>query len=94
MRGVIKDPRIDTLISITRVKVSKDIGYADIYISGFQGKKKVERAVEALNHASGYIHHRLQKSVRMRTTPQLRFKLDDTIEAGFNMTQKLKGLEA
>ena len=93
MRGAIKDPRVDSLLSISHVTVSKDIAYADVYISGFVGKRKLEKAVEALNHASGYINHRLRKTLQLRTTPQLRFKIDDAIAEGFEMTQKLKELQ-
>ena len=93
MRGVIKDPRVNALLSISRVSASRDMAYADVYVSSIQGRRKLEHAVEALNHASGFIQHRLQKALRLRTTPRLRFKIDETIEAGFNMTQKLKELE-
>ena len=32
--GKIKDPRVNRLVSITRVTVSSDLGYAKIYVSG------------------------------------------------------------
>jgi ribosome-binding factor A len=92
MQEEIKDPRIDSLLSVSRVKVSKDLGYADIYVSGFIGEKKIEKAVAALNHASGFIQHKLRGKLHMRKTPVLRFIKDDTIAEGFRMTQKLKEL--
>ena len=90
MRGVIKDPRVDTLLSVTRVKVSKDIGFADVYISSIQSGKKVEKAVEALNHAAGFIQHKMGNKLHLRNTPVLRFRRDEGIEEGFNINQKLK----
>jgi ribosome-binding factor A len=94
MRGVVKDPRVDRTISITRVKVSRDLAYADIYVSTFRGRKKLQRAVEGLNNAAGFLHHKLRNRLRLRITPQVRFKVDNSIEEGFNMTQRLRELEA
>jgi len=92
LRGVIKDPRVSTMLSITQVKMSKDLAYADIFVSTFEGGKKLDKAVEALNHAAGFIQHKLRHTVRLRTTPKLRFKLDSTIAAGYEMTKKLDEL--
>ncbi len=92
MRGVIKDPRVDTLLSVTYVKASKDLGYADVFISSIRSDKRNERAVEALNHAAGFIQHKLRGSLHLRNTPVLRFKKDDGIAEGFRITQKLKDL--
>lgn len=94
LRGVVKDPRIDTLLSVTDVSVSKDIGYADIYISSISGRKKLQKSEEALNHAAGYIRHKLHESLRLRKTPTLRFKIDDAMERGFRVTQKINELSS
>ena len=90
MRKVIKDPRVDSLLSISRVKVSKDIGYADVFISGIRGERQVEKAVDALNHAAGFIQHKLKGKLHLRNTPKLRFKVDTSIAESFIMSQKLK----
>ena len=90
--GVIKDPRVDSLLSVTHVRVSKDVGYADVFISGIQSDRKVERGVDALNHAAGFIQHKLSGKLHLRNTPVLRFKKDDGIAEGFRITQKLKEL--
>lgn len=89
MRGVIKDPRVTTMISVTEVKVSKDIAYADVYVSSLEGAKQLKKAVEALNHAAGFIQHKLKDQVRLRSTPVLRFKQDAGIAHGFEMSKKL-----
>ena len=93
MKGIIKDPRVDTLLSVTRVKVAKDVGYADVYISSIQGEQKVELALMALNHAAGFIQHKLGGTLHLRKTPVLRFKQDDGIAEGFRLTQKLNELK-
>ncbi|MCK4542253.1 MAG: 30S ribosome-binding factor RbfA [Spirochaetales bacterium] len=92
MKGIIKDPRVTTMISISDVDVSKDIAYAKIYISGFEGRKKLQSSVDALNHATGFIQGILGKKLKIRQTPKLIFILDNSIEDGFNMIKKIEEL--
>ncbi len=93
MRGVIKDPRVDSLVSITDVKVSRDIGYADVSISSIEGVNKTRKAADALNHASGFIQHRMRNTLKLRSTPKLRFIVDTSIKDGFDLSQKIDNLE-
>jgi len=90
MQEVIKDPRIDSLLSVSRVKISKDLGYADVFMSSIKSDSKVEKAVDALNHAAGFIQHKLRGNLHLKKTPVLRFKKDDAIAEGFRINQKLK----
>ncbi len=88
----LKDPRIDKLLSITDVSVSKDLEYARVYVSHYNGKETLEAAVEALNHAAGFIQRILGRELELRTVPHLRFFHDESIERGYRITQKLKEL--
>ena len=94
MRGIVKDPRVSGLISVTEVKVSKDIAYADVFISSIQSEKKMQKIVDGLNHAAGFIQRKLGDTLHMRATPKLRFKPDTSIEHGFQLTQKLNELSS
>ena len=90
--GVIKDPRVNTFLSITAVEVSRDIAYAKVYVSSFESEKKVDEAVKALNHAAGFVQGKLAKQIHMRNTPKLSFFKDDSVRRGIEMTKKLDGL--
>ncbi len=90
MSDDIKDPRIDKMLSVTDLTVSKDLKYAKIYISYYGEREIHERIVGALNHASGFIRNILGKRVKLRTIPELRFILDESIERGFRIINKLK----
>ena len=39
-------------------------------------------SVEVLNHAAGFLRHRLGKMLHIRTVPELRFYLDRSLEEG------------
>lgn len=93
LQGVIKDPRVNSLLSVTDVEVSKDTAYAKIYISSMEGDKKLDGAVKALNHAAGFIQAKLGKKLKTRNTPKLTFILDQSIKRGVDMTKKLEELD-
>jgi ribosome-binding factor A len=92
LSGSVKDPRVSTLLSITRVQVTNDFSYATVYVSSIQQDHSVEKAVEALNHAAGYIQNQLGKHLKTRNTPKLKFKHDTAIKDSFEMGKILEGL--
>lgn len=93
MKGVIKDPRISSLVSISKVDISKDLSYARIYMSGFENEKKTILSVDGLNSAAGFIQSNLGKKMHTRTTPKLKFVFDTSIRDGFEMSKKLDALQ-
>ncbi len=92
MGDEIKDPRLSTFVSITDVKVSKDLAHAKVFLSSFQERRRLESSVEALNHASGYIRGRLGRKLGLRVTPAMTFVADTSIADGFTMTRKMEEL--
>lgn len=94
LSDTIKDPRISNLVSVTDVDISGDIKYAKIYISGFESKKSVEKSVEALNHANGFIQMKLAKRLKTRNTPKLSFFVDSSIKQGIDMIKKIEELNS
>ena len=79
----VKDPRVN-MVSVTAVKVSRDLGHARVYITSLKDENH-DAAVEALNHAAGFLRHELGKSLRMRAIPALKFEYDETVEHGMHM---------
>jgi ribosome-binding factor A len=91
-RRVIKDPRLAPMTTITDVEVSRDLHYAKVYVSLYGDTKIRARSVDALNHASGFIHTKLKKNIRLRFIPRLTFFADDSIERGVRLTNKIRDL--
>lgn len=92
LRGEVKDPRVNSLISISDVAVSRDLAYADVRISGYMDEQKLERAAAGLNSAAGFIQSSLAREMRTRNTPKLRFSVNPGIREGFEMSKKLGSL--
>ena len=70
-----RDPRVGSFVNVNDVKVSKDLSYADIYVSSLQGNDAKAQAelVAVLNRAAGFFRTELAKRHTMRTTPSLGF---------------------
>lgn len=90
----VKDPRVNTFLSITGVQVSKDLAYAKVFVSSFESEAVLDEAVLALNHAAGFIQGRIGRRLRLRVTPKLRFHADLSIRDGFEITRKIEGLSS
>lgn len=79
-----RDPRVGPFVSVNDVRVSKDLSFADIYVSSLQASSDEQRDVliNVLNKAAGFFRSTLSKRHRMRTTPRPRFHYDELVEEG------------
>jgi ribosome-binding factor A len=78
-----RDPRVG-MVSVNEVRVSRDLSYADVYVSSLEADTEPARRVliEVLNKAAGYFRSELAKRHKMRTTPKPRFHYDELMERG------------
>ena len=85
----IRDPRVGSFVNVNDVKVSKDLSFADIYVSSLQGNDAKSQAelVAVLNRAAGFFRTELAKRHTMRTTPKPRFHYDELVERGPRLEQ-------
>ena len=80
IRDEIKDPRMTAMVSITSVKVSKDLRYAKVFVSIFsKNEEEKNETFAALKSASGYVRREVGQRIKLRNTPQIIFELDDSI---------------
>lgn len=77
--GRIRDPRVAG-ITVTDVKVDRELAYAEVYLSAIEGSERAQEALEGFNSASGYIRRELAESIELRAFPRLRFHWDPTPE--------------
>jgi ribosome-binding factor A len=72
----LSDPRLVGMPSITRVKVSDDLAFADVYVTimGTPGQRSA--SLNALKHSAGLMRTKLTKSLTLRVAPFIRFQLD------------------
>jgi len=81
MQRDMRDPRVG-MVSINEVKASRDLSYADVYVSSIDASddEAKQTLVAVLNKAAGYFRSSLAQRHKMRTTPKLRFHYDDVAD--------------
>ena len=80
MQRELHDPRLDRLISITRVKVSADLTVADVYVTVMGTPGQATAALHALRHSAGMMRTRLTKSLTLRVAPFIKFHIDEDLK--------------
>lgn len=87
----LKDPNITGLISVTKVKVSGDLKYAKVYVSMLNAKDN-KQVLAALKKSAGFVRTEVAKRINLRTTPEIIFIFDDSIEYGARIDTILKNV--
>lgn len=86
LREEVKDPRVGP-ITVTSVEVSPDLSHAKIFFSRLSGREHAKEAVDALQHAAGYLRRELSHRLDLYSVPQLHFVYDESIEAGMQLSK-------
>ena len=81
----LKDPRVPFMTSVTGVKMSSDLTHATVFISVYGDEKTKKDAMDALEHAKGFIRYEAVQEIKLRVAPELHFKLDNTLDEAARM---------
>jgi len=100
----LNDERIRN-VTVNAVTVSKDLKSAIVYVSTLdtgsvtsrkppvvEGQKTPPGVEQLLNNAAGFLRRLLSQNVHLRMTPELRFKYDDSIQRGVEMSSLISSL--
>lgn len=85
------DPRLIG-ISITDVRVDKEIAFADVYVSAVEGHERKKEVLAGLEHASGFLRRMLAEQIDLRVFPKLRFHWDPTPERADHIEKLLASI--
>lgn len=90
VRTGLKDPRISPMTSITHAEVTRDLSYANIYVSVLGSEEEKINTINALTKASGFIRKEVSHKLKLRHTPEFLFKIDNSIEKGMYMSKLIE----
>ena len=77
----VTNSNVTGIVSVTSVKISPDLRYAKVSISVLNSKN-IKQTLAGLKSSSGFIRSRIAQKVKLRTTPELVFELDDSMQYG------------
>lgn len=87
----LKDPRLDnSFITVVKADTSSDLKFCKIYVSILGDDKEKTKALEALKNAEGFVRKSLAASSNLRTTPQINFILDTSLDHSIRISEILK----
>jgi ribosome-binding factor A len=76
----LNDPRLPSIVSITRVKVSADLSIADVYVTIMGTPGQQSAGLNALKHSAGMMRTKLTKQLTLRQAPFLKFHIDEGLK--------------
>jgi len=92
IRGDHHEPDLDGVpITVGEVRCSPDLRVATVYVMPLGGRD-TERVLAALDRARFELRHQVTRSVNLKFSPELRFKLDETFDR-MDETRRILGDE-
>lgn len=92
----IKNPKIKGLVSVTDVRVTEDLKFADTYFSIMTDNnddKEKENIIEALEEIKGFLRKRVAEEVEIRFIPEIRVKIDNSLENAMRINKLLNDIK-
>lgn len=88
----IADPRLQH-VTVTEVKLDPELMFADVYVNALADESRESEVLAGLSRASGFLRREVGKRVRLRSTPELHFHWDATLERGERLNQLIENLD-
>ena len=87
----LKNPHLTGLITVTKVDTSPDFKLAYVYVSMI-GTKSNKTNLAILKKSAGFVRSSLARKINLRTTPEIVFMFDESIEYGAKIDEILKNI--
>lgn len=85
----VKDPRIQSMVTVTKVDTTNDLKLCKIYVSIMGEPEQKEETLKGLSSSSGFIRSQLARKVNLRNTPELKFIVDDSLDISMKIDRML-----
>jgi ribosome-binding factor A len=85
----VSDPRVDGLVTVTKVEISPDLREAKVFLSVLGGKKTPQTVIEGIKAAGRHIQGAVAKDLAMRFAPRLTYVLDETLKKQAEILKKI-----
>jgi ribosome-binding factor A len=84
----LKDPRIG-FVTVTGVETSPDLRHARVYVSVLGTSDERRQALDGLQSSAGFLQAKVGEELRMKRTPTLEFRYDESIDRGMRISKLL-----
>jgi ribosome-binding factor A len=90
IRRDVRNPRVNELVTVTSVDITKDLHYAKVYISVIGSEIQKAETIAALQSAAGFIAVNSAQKMTIRYFPELTFKLDNGVDKQIRVEELLR----
>jgi phosphoesterase RecJ-like protein len=84
----LKDPRVG-FVSVMDVRMSKDLRYANVYVSLYGSESERKSSLIALRNSEKWTRREVGRHLRLRHIPEIRFFPDDTLDKVYHLAEVL-----
>jgi ribosome-binding factor A len=74
-----KDPRIRAFVTVTGVDVTRDLRQARVFVSLMGEAAERASTLDGLANLAPHLRSRIGKALRLRSAPEIEFRVDDSI---------------
>ena len=92
IQNELSDPRLG-FITIMGVEVTKDLQIAKVYFSVMGTDQQKEKAAQGLSSAAGFIRRLIGERLKLRLTPEIIFKIDNSVSYSIDIAQKIERIK-
>lgn len=87
IRSDLKDPRVSVMTSVLKVDTTNDLKYCKVYISVLGDENQKAEVLTGLKNAAGFIRKQVATKINLRSTPQFKFLIDDSLEYSIKISK-------
>jgi ribosome-binding factor A len=88
----VKDPRVQGLVTVTGVDVTRDLRHAKIFVSVLGSDVERAATYEGLASVASHLRSRVGRALRLRLAPEIVFKEDQSVAHAARIESLLAGL--
>ena len=88
----VKDPRVQGLVTVTGVDITRDLRHARVYVSVLGSETEQAATYEGLASVAGHLRARVGRALRLRVAPEIAFKQDQSVAHAARIESLLAGL--
>jgi ribosome-binding factor A len=85
----VADPRVDGLVSVTKVDVSPDLREAKVWLSIIAAKRPDATVLAGIRSAGRRIQSEIADNLPLRHVPRITYEIDDTLKKQAEILQKI-----
>ena len=92
LRKEMKDPRLG-FITVTDAEITADLRHAKVFVSIMGSDEVRAENMKLLKNAGHFIRQSVGKRIRMKTLPEIEFKLDTSVDQAIHMLELLEQIK-